>query len=461
MNMKILILVSMFLAFTAPAADARPGTLDRSFGRDGKVLKSVPGGAMTTGSTSIATSGGRIFLLSGQTLLALKPNGSTASDFGTGGRVRVKSRGAVLELVDVAAAPAGRILVGGTVTSKAPPPGFDRPDESLFLARFTQAGTPDRTFGNDGVLVTDLGAPPPSYILPPGVPPLNVPPSTRLGGIAVSQEGRIVLSGVRASRIGPCRGFTNWQFRDGFAARLLVSGAPDPSFGQQGVALIENALEIDPPALTLAGAPYLWSSPDNGCLSATHRLTRLDRSGAPASTFGENGSLSLPAEPGSAFESAIALDRRGRVLVMEEDVSSPTATPRVIATVRRFLPDGQRDRSFGRNGVARLSDAGGNGFGPSALAVDHLGRIFVAGVPKQLSPEISPRAFLLGRLGKDGRPDPGFADRGVARIRLGRRARVEQPTLALTDRGVLVAGGLTKPGLSGGAGVALARLTGR
>jgi uncharacterized delta-60 repeat protein len=459
---KMLVLVLILLAAAVPsAAQARQGVLDPSFGRGGKVSKPVLGAATTAGSTSIATSGGRIFLLSGQTLLALKPNGDTARGFGTRGRVRVQSRDAVLELVDVAADPAGRIIVGGTVTTRIPPPGFDWRDESLFLARFTQAGTLDKAFGDGGALITDLGAPPPSYILPPGAPSPSVPPSTRLGGIGISGEGQIVLSGVRVRMIGPCRGFVDFRFRDGFAARLLGDGAPDPSFGQQGVALIEKAQEIDPPALTPAGAPYLWSSPDDGCLSATQRLTRLDRGGAP-STFGENGSLILSADPESGeSESAIALDRRGRVLVMEEDVSSPPATPHVIATVRRFLPDGQRDQSFGRNGVARLSDVGGNGFSPSALAVDRLGRIFVAGVPKNLSPEINPRAFLLGRLGKDGGPDSRFADRGVARIRLGRRARVEKPTLVLTNRGALVAGALANPTLSGGEGVALARFASR
>ncbi len=114
----------------------------------------------------------------------------------------------------------------------------------------------------------------------------------------------------------------------------------------------------------------------------------------PDESFGSGGLVELP-EHATVFDGVV--DDMGRVLVVgatNEDDS--------YAFVRRLLPDGSPDPSFGAGGVVTMPGL------ISEIVLDREGRIVVGGsAGYTFEPEL-----LLARLLPDGRLDPDFGDRG-------------------------------------------------
>lgn len=265
---RILILTLLLLALAPAHAHARSGALDPSFGQRGKLVRSLELGAPAwdVAATGIAKIGeGRTIVLAGGQLLGLKPDGTPWRGFG-GGLVEVPApAGTALDLVDLATDSQGRILVGGTAhRPNAPGEPAQVREGRIFLARYTSTGALDRSFGEGGTLVSDLGLPPPVTIaFPPGASIAE--PEARLSGLALDAAGRVVLAGIHISAIGPCPGSSVVRYPGGFAARLLEDGALDTSFGNSGHALVSQLEQVDPPAIDRSGGIYLSGLLGNDC----------------------------------------------------------------------------------------------------------------------------------------------------------------------------------------------------
>jgi uncharacterized delta-60 repeat protein len=437
---KLLLLLAFIAVLLPPPAQARPGALDISFGTRGKSIQSVPLNRRVEehlSSPSLARlRDGRSVALAGNTLFVLRPDGRPDRRFG-GGRIEVTSPAdASLQLVDVAGDASGRILVAGTF------------DEDAFVARFTRDGALDPTFGLNGVLRTDFNLDPPPVTWWPDLPPS--PPLTQLTGIALEPNGRIVLSGVHVKQLGACRGHVNYPYREAFVARISEGGDLDSSFGQKGVAFVPETPAIAPPtvvpgpseALYLLDRP-IWGECD---VPLRQRVVRMGPNGAIEGSahvadteFGEY--VKIP---------AIALDRRGRILMVEPGEGN-------AARVRRLAGDGF-DRSFGKNGVARIGAPGFGRFIPSAVRVDQTGKIVVAGTTGLTDREGETRAILLARLTTGGTLDHHFGRDGKVLVRFGRHARMGPPNLALARGGTVLLGAeIARPSFPDGEGLAFAR----
>jgi uncharacterized delta-60 repeat protein len=105
------------------------------------------------------------------------------------------------------------------------------------------------------------------------------------------------------------------------------------------------------------------------------------------------------AAPENGLAIAGAVDRVGRVVVM----GASTAGSPFVPFVRRYLPNGHLDASFGTGGTARIADAGN----VSGLAVDASNRVVFAGNGPN-TPD------FVERLAANGTPDPGFGTNGRA-----------------------------------------------
>jgi uncharacterized delta-60 repeat protein len=442
---KLLLLALIAMAAFPLPAEARPGALDPSFGTGGKSIWSVPldrGQYERLSAPGLAKlpSGGSV-VLAGDFLFALRPDGRLERRFG-GGRVEVAAPdGSPLRLADVAVDAGGRILVVGT---------DDERDDS-FVARYTPDGKLDPSFAQGGVLRTDFGMAPPSLNRFPERPEPS-PPLTRLNGIALDPDGRIVLSGTRVFHIGSCRGGINYLHREAFVVRLLEGGDVDSGLGQGGAVFVPRTPAVAPAALVPGspGALYLMDGPVGGdCdFGYQRRITRLGSNGSPEGSF-----VVARPEFGASWDiAAMTVDRRGRILVAEHDEKG--------AVVRR-LAGGGFDRSFGKKGAVRLDPLGTGGFIPSAIQVDQTGKIVVAGF-NYPGFEEEPRKVLVGRLTAKGAVDRSFGSKGWSVTRFGRRSRVGPPDIALSKGGrVLLGAEITRPSLPGGEGIALARYLGR
>jgi uncharacterized delta-60 repeat protein len=171
------------------------GTLDRSFGRGGRVVSKLFEGGASAGGAVLqrdgrivvtASDGGRRNLLVRYTV-----NGRLDSTFGVGGKAVTSKRGLGL----LALQGDGKFVDAGSVNALH--------GDAFFLRRYTQKGDADSSFGQGGKVFTDFGA------------------SARADALAVQANDKIVVAGSRA-------------FKDFAAARYTSDGRLDGSFGSGG-----------------------------------------------------------------------------------------------------------------------------------------------------------------------------------------------------------------------------------
>jgi len=154
------------------------GTLDPSFGNNGKVANSFLG-ASDVGDGVAIQSNGQIVVVgndggnswgNGNSVLArYNSNGTLDTSFGTGGFVSVSTPGGAVALALQAD---GQIVVVGTVQvvlqNPLPPPTLAMWPTDVAIARFNSDGSPDTTFGSSGVTVANYGLVHAVALLPSG-----------------------------------------------------------------------------------------------------------------------------------------------------------------------------------------------------------------------------------------------------------------------------------------------------
>ncbi|HEX6983970.1 MAG TPA: delta-60 repeat domain-containing protein, partial [Planctomycetaceae bacterium] len=207
----------------------------------------------------------------GVTLVRLNPDGSLDPSFGTDGRVLTPLNG-LATVSSVAVLGGGPIVVAGSVANSA---GSD-----LFLARYTALGQLDPTFGTGGVKVTDLGG----SDLPAGVAlrdgrvlvgapecctgagvPLAVAEFSATGDALPLFDGRTPpgLAGEVPTGISTLIARENGSLmvvgsggEGAFVGSYLPNGNPDARFGEGGVAWI--------PSFTVEGSTGAVRDPQGG-----------------------------------------------------------------------------------------------------------------------------------------------------------------------------------------------------
>ena len=201
------------------------GTLDASFGSNGRVTTDFPGLAAVASSVlvqpdgKILVAGGAFPLftfLGNMELVRYNPDGSLDAGFGNSGIVTtVFPHGSYA--FALALQPDGRILAAGTdfvnFSSEA------NSDTDFAIARYNADGSPDASFGNGGQVSTDFER-------------LN----DDAFAVLVRPDGRIVVVGSSRDRL------TDYDFA---AARYLANGQLDPDFGTGGKVSTDFARGFD------------------------------------------------------------------------------------------------------------------------------------------------------------------------------------------------------------------------
>lgn len=312
--------------------------------------------------------------------------------------------GARATIVDLAAAGQRRMV--GALSNRA----ANSMRAYFGAARFNADGSLDRSFGQSGF----------AKLVRP-----------RLGGavglvhgqaeaVTVDRQGRVVLAGFRF------RDATS-QVRYPVLVRLLPNGAPDRSFGRNGVVTPSHVphdgewfsdviVEAGGRIVAVGGRTQLheedgYHGPKPATLVRAFLPDgRIDRS------FADRGSLITPVSSDSYFRDFTAL-RTVRVLRGGKLLLSGYRNYRLL--LERLTPDGQLDRSFGRGGSVQVGFKGSECIYlceyDSALMLARNNRILVQGV---LNPLASEREALV-RFLPDGRVDRSFGNRGFAYDRFG------------------------------------------
>jgi len=410
-----------------PAALARPGDLDRSFSKDGKLLLGRSGPAdvdvQADGRTVVLrryaeslavtrlTSSGRLdqsFGAAGVARIDFGPDGDAGAQLipdGDGAYLVVGSRGfrgelAVArldaqgeldtsfgtrgvvihplalpaEIVDAARAPGGAVVIVARLYDGA---GFE-----WAVARITSDGTLDRSFSDDGQMTLELGANAQGY------------------AAAVDESGRIVTSGV--VYLEP--NYSSAQFT---VARLLEDGGFDPSFGGGDGAMVPTYVhgsEGAGLAPTSDGGVLIAGFADVGDFA----VERLSQSGETVSSFGDEG-IARARFPGNyAGGRWVGVDAKGRILA-----AGVAAIDSMDVSVARFSTAGQPDPSFGLHGGVATP------FGPETRFSDEFA----------VAADFAPH----NRLTVVGGFEPEYAT-AVARYRLGGRGRRDRDADGVRDR---------------------------
>jgi uncharacterized delta-60 repeat protein len=419
--------------------------------------------------------------------------GSPITSFGTGGSVittfgnptPVSSGGEA-----VAVAPNGDIYATGVANISG---SGSSAVNQIYIARYLPNGSPDTTFGTQGVTYANAGTgtpqstgllngPEPSTFLaltPSGNPVVaavantanpsdtqmavleftasgsapgslntafnttgiyrvNLGTSTAPGGVAVQSNGEIVLTG----------GVETGSTAEFFAERLTGSGAPDPAFGTNGVK------ELALGSSNSEGFGVVAQSNGNLAFGAVavdasghseFAITRLTATGQPDASFGAGGAAYAQPSKTSTPQSiplSIADTPDGGYALAGFAATSTSET----AALARFTSSGQLDTAFGNGGTAVPSD-------PTMLAslgdgviAQNDGKLLLVGVA--LSSGAA--GTMIERFNADGTPDPGFGLNGLAVSGLSTTYEGFPLGAALTAGGNLVLTGVGEPMSAGG-----------
>jgi uncharacterized delta-60 repeat protein len=323
------------------------GTPDTAYGTGGISVLQQRGAArvelLTNGKLMVASFNG-MRPIEGTNVVRLNTNGSVDSSYGTAGKLNLAG-------ADAALAPDGRLyFISGT---------------PLKLTAYTAAGKPDASFGSVAL-------------------PFNNPLADEAPEMLVAPNGKIYVS--------QCVQTTNCGL-----FRYLPDGHQDQSFMYAGSG--DNLL------LRAVGADSNVLVSTQSGLRAPTAVTKLTNNGSLDSSFGKNGTLTLPA---TLVIGSTVIDAAKRVTLTVQALDKPDGVP-VAPFVLRFLANGTADTGFGWNGIAALPGPAGSSAG--LLTIDARGRTVATS-----SESFWPAPLRVYRFTTAGMPDKTFGINGMAAV---------------------------------------------
>jgi uncharacterized delta-60 repeat protein len=256
--------------------------------------------------------------------------------------------GYVDELSDLKLQADGKIVIGGAIAS------INNLDFTSFLVgRFNNNGTLDVNFGTGGFTTTPV-----SFI-------------SEVKRIALLSDGSIIAAGQSGLYDSP-----NPDYRNFAIAKYNAQGNLDVSFGTNGF------VETD---VMTGAADFLQSlavQPDGkiivaGSLETNHYLVRYQSNGSLDNTFGTNGKSIHTSIPGSLH---LTLRNDGKILTTVSMTGNGASTDFMM---NGYLSNGGVDASFGTNGTL-LTDfpsaiPEGSNDASSCMLITPDGKMVVAG----------------------------------------------------------------------------------
>jgi uncharacterized delta-60 repeat protein len=337
------------------------GTLDRRFGKNGKITTDFfrnvdsisavaiqpDGRIVVAGFAQLGGTGGtpRVFALA-----RYRNDGSPDTSFGNGGALTTSFGGNFAAASALMLQPDGKIVVAGTVDFNPDLPGSGL---DFALARYNSNGTLDGSFGKGGKVVFDFFG---SF--------------DQANGAVLQPDGKIIVVGSAS--------YDSANRDIGFAlARFNTDGSTDFGFGTGGKQITDffgagakaNGVVLQPDGkFVVAGTA---SDSATRPVATDVALARYNSDGSLDAAFGIGGETAIPF-PDSATEqgNALALLPDGKIIVAGTAFKT-FATPPDFALVS-YNSDGSLD------GIKTNDIAGGTDEG-LAIAIQSDGKVVVAG----------------------------------------------------------------------------------
>lgn len=327
------------------------GTIDNSFDFDGSAV--VPIGTGDDVGYNLALQSDGKILLAGSTfnlnkynfgLIRFNADGSLDNTFGGSGIVSVSFGNSNDICSSVAIQQDGKIVMTGISDNGS--------DYDVALARLNADGSLDDTFSSDGKLTTAIG-----NLYDYG------------NGLIIQPDGKIVITVF-------FNGTTNLDL---FAVRYLSNGVLDNTFGSNGITVTDfgegtnnyvycGALQTD--GKILMGGYSDGSNEDFG-------LIRLNADGSLDNTFDGDGKLTSQIGTGDDKAKSIALQVDGKIILAGQSFNGTDFDYALI----RYNTDGSLDNSFDTDGK-QTTDIAGFEDNANGILVQPNGKIVLAGHSK-------------------------------------------------------------------------------
>ena len=417
--------LAVAVALAAPAGATIPGAGDDGYRADSRVTTDFAGAddgiaaLLAQPDGMVVAVGSARVPYSEFALVRYRPDGSLDPDFGDHGKVTTRI-GSGAEVQAAARQPDGKMVAAGVVAFS----GNGGPVD-FALARYLPDGRLDRSFGDAGIVVTDV----------------SPAASDVLHALALQPDGRIVVAGDT-----PTGGIGDTKF---VLARYQPDGRLDPTFGGDGIVTTDLSEGIDTARGLVLQPDGRLVAVGDGRTGSYPVAVRYLPDGSLDSTFGRGGTVTIAGPMTGAMAAALQSD--GRIVV----AGSANGTNPALAVARLF-GDGTPDASFGDRG--QVVTAVGWQASADAVVVQSDGRIAAAGAA-DIGSQRGQFAFLVARYEPDGAPDRSFGRDGVATTDF-TPGTDEATALVVDASGHLVAGGVsgfTPPGRADFAVVGLDR----
>ena len=351
------------------------GTLDLSFGVDGKVVTNF-GYSSADGNGVALQTDGKI-LVSGYVDTGGSNFDFVVARFNTDGSLDTSFSGDGVATVDIAAGhdfnpditvqADGRIVLAGYSDTG--------PNDDFSVVRLNSDGTFDSTFSGDGILTTAIGG-----------------GSDRGFSVAIQSDGRVVVTGSSF----------NGSNNDVAVVRYNTDGSLDTSFNGSGIVTTAIGAGTDQSrSVTIQsdGKILVAGNSDNGS-NADFALLRYNTDGSLDTSFNGTGFVTIPIGSGGDIAEDVIVQSDGRILVAGNWNTGAGTDLGIV----RFNSDGSLDTSFGGSGIVTMDlRAGSEGANSIELLSD--GSIVVAG-NREDSSGIS--SFMVARFNSDGTPYTSF-----------------------------------------------------
>jgi len=327
------------------------GTLDTSFGGDGKV--SVLVGTFRAQATAVAVqSDGKIVVggfsnvsdvVAHFALVRFNPDGTLDTTFdGDGKIITVFFTNRNSRIRSIVIQPDGKILAAGVASVSGT-------GDDFAVARYNPDGTLDTTFDSDGKVTMPIGT---GTAADDG------------NSMVLQPDGKIVVGGQT-------------MFVDFALARFNPDGSPDLTFACDGKITtdIEGTDSVRALALHADGRIVAAGYTGGGAVEK-FALVRYNPDGTLDTSFDDDGKVITAVDPGGSQARSLIVQPDGKI-VAAGSIFQSILSPAGVAVVR-YGPTGVLDPTFSDDGIMTF-DFGGFEDSASAMVRDGEGRLVIGG----------------------------------------------------------------------------------
>lgn len=273
---------------------------------------------------------------------------------------------------------------------------------TAFAALNAQNGSLDASFGNNGIVVIDVG---------------NSNNSAR--SMVIQPDGKILMAGFSTTSINLFN-----------VIRLNPDGSLDDSFGTNGVATttlastsIASSIALQQDGKIIAGG-HTWGGISNG-----FALIRYNSDGSLDTSFGNSGVTTTHLFGKDVIGKSLAIQADGKIILA--GYSYTIFNDNDDFALARYHPDGSIDQTFGTNGVV-FTSFGVNRDWINSIALQSDGKIVAGG--------FSSNRMAMARYLTDGSLDPTFGTNGLVLNIIANTSQTFINGLALSQDGIYACG---------------------